>query len=73
LVYGDFAVLDDSKDRFVYSRTLEGTTYIVDCNLGKKSRKAYKPGKDYTPVFLSCDSTDDYLKAYEARIWSKKA
>ena len=31
LVYGDFEVLNKKKDRFVYSRTLNGTTYIVDC------------------------------------------
>ena len=73
LVYGDFTVLNDAKDRFVYSRTLGDTTYVVDCNLGKKLRTAYQPGAGYEPVFLSNGSTADYLQAYEARIWCKKA
>ena len=30
LVYGDFEVINGKKDRFVYSRTLNGTTFVVD-------------------------------------------
>lgn len=72
MVYGDFEVIDDSKDRFVYSRSLDGTTFIVDCNLGKKERKAYLPGYDYKAVFLSRGYISHKLLPYEARIWKKE-
>lgn len=71
LVYGEFQVIDDSKDRFVYSRTYEGTTYVVDCNLGKNIKNAYIPRGDYKPVFLSKGEVSHKLAPYEARIWKK--
>lgn len=71
LVYGAFKVLDDSKDRFVYSRTYEGTTYVIDCNLGKDIKNAYIPGNDYKAVFLSKGEISHKLSPYEARIWKK--
>lgn len=70
LVYGAFEVIQDAKDRFVYSRTLNGTSYIVDCNLGKTPRKAYLP-EGYQAVYLSRNSICHELSAYEARIWRK--
>ena len=72
LVYGDFEVLNKKKDRFVYSRTLNGTTYVIDCNLGKKQQKSYIP-EGYKPVFLSKNSICHELSPYEVRIWCKKA
>lgn len=72
LVYGEFKVLDDRHDRFVYSRTLGDTTYVIDCNLGKNSKKAYIPHDDYKPVFLSKGDVSRKLAPYEARIWKKK-
>ena len=71
LVYGDFEVLNKKKDRFVYSRTLNGTTYVIDCNLGKKQQKAYIP-EGYKAVFLSKNSICHELSPYEVRIWCKK-
>ena len=71
LVYGDFKVLDDSKDKFVYSRTLDGTTYVVDCNLGKNPKNAYKLSADYKPVYLTKSSIASKMAPYEARIWKK--
>lgn len=71
LVYGDFEVLDDSKDKFVYSRTLNGTTYVIDCNLGKNTKKAYKLSEEYKPVYLTKNHTSDKMTPYEARIWKK--
>ncbi len=71
LVYGDFEVLDDSKDKFVYSRTLNGTTYVIDCNLGKNTKKAYKLSEEYKPVYLTKNHTSDKMSPYEARIWKK--
>ncbi len=72
LIYGEFTVLDDSRDRFVYSRSLGDNTYIIDCNLGPKVRKAYKTDATYEPVYLSCGKSDNKLEAYEARIWKKQ-
>lgn len=71
LVYGEFQVLDDSKDKFVYSRFLNGTTYVIDCNLGKNMKNAYIPGEGYKPVFLSNGKSGAKLSPYEARIWKK--
>ena len=71
LVYGEFKVIDDSKDKFVYSRTLDGTTFVIDCNLGKNIKDAYIPGDVYKPVFLSKGEVSHKLAPYEARIWKK--
>ena len=71
LIYGEFEVIDDSKDRFVYRRSLEGVTFVIDCNLGKKERKAYLPGDAYKAVFLSRGRISCKLLPYEARIWKK--
>ena len=72
LIYGDFEVINDKKDRFVYSRTLNGTTYIVDCNLGKEIKDAYIPEKEYKAVYLSKNEISHKLSPYEARIWVAK-
>ena len=72
LVYGDFKVIDDKTDKFTYSRTLDGTKYVIDCNLGKKERNAYIPGEGYKAVFLSRGDICHKLRPYEARIWVKK-
>ena len=58
------------KDRFVYQRTLDGRSYLIDCNLGKKERKAFVP-KDYECIFTT-DRICDTLGSYEARIWKNK-
>ena len=71
LVYGDFKVIDNSKDKFTYSRTLKGRTYVIDCNLGKMQKKAYLP-EGYKAVYLSKGSICHELSPYEARVWVKK-
>lgn len=73
LIYGDFKVLCDKKDRFTYSRTLNGTEYVIDCNLGKGMVDSYITGNGYTAVYLSKNSISHKLSAYEARIWKKNA
>ena len=70
LVYGDFTVLDKSKDRFVYKRTYEGREFVIDCNLGEKERKAWK--HDGYEMVLLYDMEDlPVLAPYEARIYVK--
>ena len=71
LVYGDFQVIDDSKDRFVYKRALNGSVYIIDCNLGQNVKNAYIPGEGYKAVYLSKGEISHKLSPYEARIWKK--
>ncbi len=72
LVYGDFKVLNSKKDRFTYSRSLSGSRYIIDCNLGKKKQKAYQSRGDYELVYASAEWEEGFLQPYEARIWRKK-
>ena len=74
LIYGDFKLLDDSKDKFTYSRSLNGTTYIVDCNLGKNEKKAYSHTEGFKPVsiFTGKQTISSALTAYEARIWVRR-
>ena len=69
-VYGEFKVLNKKKDRFVYQRSLGGKSYIVDCNLGKTEKAAFRQD-GYECIFTTGKITD-ILSAYEARIWKKK-
>ena len=70
LIYGDFTLLCDKKDRFVYKRSLNGKEYIVDCNLGKKVRKAYRVENGFRLVYASeINISKQYLNSYEVRIW----
>ena len=69
-IYGEFDVLNKEKDRFVYKRSLDGAEYIVDCNLGKETKKAYR-NKEFECIFTT-GNVEDTLGAYEARIWKKK-
>jgi len=70
LIYGDFTLLYDKKDRFVYKRSLNGKEYIVDCNLGKKVRKAYHVEEGFKLVYASeTNMSKQYLNSYEVRIW----
>ena len=77
-IYGDFEVISKAKDRFVYRRKLEGKEYIIDCNLGKNTKEAYKPGDAFEmvyPTVLSSSTTSfvlEQLGAYEARIWKRR-
>lgn len=70
LIYGDFMLLCNKKDRFVYKRSLDGREYIIDCNLGKKVRKAYPVEKGFELAFDSGKfELKQKLNSYEARIW----
>ena len=72
LIYGDFTLLCDKKDRFVYKRSLEGKEYIIDCNLGKKVQKAYPVEPGFELVYESGKfEQKQKLNSYEARIWAR--
>ena len=72
LIYGDFTLLCNKKDRFVYKRSLEGKEYIIDCNLGKKVQKAYPVEPGFELVYESGKfEQKQKLNSYEARIWAR--
>ena len=72
LVYGDFTLLNKKKDRFVYKRSLDNKEYIIDCNLGKKVRKAYQAKEGFRLVYTSeINMSKKCLNSYEVRIWAK--
>lgn len=70
LIYGEYKTIDKSRDRFVYSR---GDNFIVDCNLGHKTRKAYRPGTSWSLVYPDkvSEEVNPSLLPYEARIWKR--
>ncbi len=75
LIYGDFRVLNQKKNRFVYKRSLKGKEFIIDCNLSKQNVHAYNVGEQsgYKLVFPAGEVLNgtQTLNAYEARIWCK--
>ncbi len=71
LVYGKFTVLCKKKDRFVYSRSLNGTEFVIDCNLCDKPKKAWK-NEGYEFVLPAEVVDTGTLQPYEARVLRKK-
>ncbi len=75
-VYGEFTLLCKRKDRFVYERTLGNRAFIVDCNLGAKSCRAYLPkGRKrliYDTAGEKTVAQRRVLAGYEACIWQVK-
>ena len=70
LVYGKFKVLCKKKDRFVYSRSLNGTEFVIDCNLGNKVRRVRKAeGCELVLPEQVVDAA--VLQPYEARIYRR--
>ena len=70
-IYGDFEVLSKKKNRFVYRRFLDKSEFIVDCNLGKDTCKAYSLEEGYELVYTTGGKSNT-MKSYEARIWKKR-
>lgn len=68
-----FEVLDGSKGRFVYKRELNGESFIIDCNLSKDVKKAYRVGEGYQLIFpaITNKADSDKLGAYEVRSWCR--
>lgn len=76
LVYGDFKVLCRKKNRFVYTRSNQNESFLIDCNLAKQPCKAWKVMNDYKRVELSTGTEEKaVLQGYEARIycWRKNS
>jgi len=64
-------VLCKKKDRFVYSRSLNGTEFVIDCNLCDKPKKAWK-NEGYEFVLPAEVVDTGTLQPYEARVLRKK-
>ncbi len=79
LVYGNFTLLKKKHDRFTFSREYKGETFIIDCNLGQKTRRSHKIGKNFNLIFDTYDEKANHaenlsvLKPYEARIFYWKS
>lgn len=74
LVYGDFKVVNRKKDRFTYERTLDGESYLIDCNLGARHCRAQKRQGSWEKVYATVTQTDtdsSVLAGYEACIWRR--
>lgn len=69
-VYGEFELVNKERDRFVYRRSAGEKEYIIDCNLGKRTRRAYRPGAGFELIYTTGFVQGD-LGAYEARIWKR--
>lgn len=73
-VYGTFRVLNRKKDRFVYARKLGERAYVVDCNLGEGSCRAFLSKGQWKLVYDTVAPglrTAKTLQGYEARIWRR--
>ncbi len=73
-VYGTFRVLNRKKDRFVYARKLGERAYVVDCNLGEGSCRAFLSKGQWKLVYDTVAPglrTAETLQGYEARIWRR--
>ena len=70
LVYGDFHLLNKKKNRFVYERSDENTSIIVDCNLSHRTVSAYSVDESYTLIWPKV-LKGTVLNAYGIRIWKR--
>ena len=74
LVYGDFKAVNRKKDRFAYERTLDGESYLIDCNLGEKPCRAQKRQGSWEIIYdtaARADAETSVLAGYEACIWRR--
>lgn len=71
LVYGDLEALDTRKDRFVYTRSLDGVTFLIDCNLGRAEQTAHEIEAGYELAFPAALENPATLRPYEVRIWKR--
>ncbi len=70
--YGRFEVLGKKKDSFVYRRSLDGVSYVIEANLGRKERKAQYQSEEDRLIYDSCPNAPKMLAPYGVRIWKGK-
>ena len=74
LIYGDFQLISDEKNRWIYQRTDEDATYIVECNLSEHSILREISDKSYV-CLVNTYGVDvekaEVMKPYEATIYRR--
>ena len=71
LVYGNFEVLNNKKDRFVYKRSYGNAEYIIDCNLSSSYQESHAAGAGFYLLYGTEEEAEKIMKPYEARIWKR--
>ncbi|MBP3729464.1 MAG: alpha-glucosidase [Lachnospiraceae bacterium] len=69
--YGSFELISGKKDCFVYRRSLEGKSFVVECNLGSSFRPPVYEGKGARLRYDSQPMGSRRLGPYGARIWEE--
>lgn len=73
LIYGRFDVLNKSKNRYVYTRSDEKESFVIDCNLCDQVVSAYLLGGEYELVYPHGAIDRKQLPPYAIRIWKKRS
>ncbi|MBO4838869.1 MAG: alpha-glucosidase [Lachnospiraceae bacterium] len=69
--YGTFELISDKKNAFVYRRTLNGKSYVIECNLAAEPRKPLYKSKKARLIFDSQPLHTGELGPYHAQIWEE--
>ena len=72
LIYGDFEVLDRSKDSFVYRRADENEIFVIECNLGGKAKRSGFKNPEGLHLVWPKRVRRGQMEPYEVRIWHGK-
>lgn len=70
LVYGELKVIDERvKDLFMYTRSLDGHHYYIECNLSEHPLKRRKGVSQYKLVLSNYQQESKVLRPYEANLY----
>ena len=72
LIYGDFEVLDRSKDSFVYRRADERETFVIECNLAGRPKCEVWKNPEGLHLVWPKRVPRGKMGPYEVRIWHGK-
>ncbi len=70
LIYGNFKVISKKKNRFIYERSDENGTFVIDCNLSKVPTYSHSFNYEWTLVFPK-RMQEAYLGPYDVQVWKK--
>jgi oligo-1,6-glucosidase len=71
LIYGDFKLLSKRKNRFVYQRSDDSESFVIDCNLHDRTESAYALDLSWELIYPKV-LHETSLAPYGVRIWKKK-
>ena len=70
LIYGDIKFIDEHvKDLFMYSRSLNGQRFFIECNLSHHAIKRTKKVQAYELILSNYPSPSEVLRPYEANLY----